>query len=111
MPRLIGAGLAKEMIYTGRQVKAEEAKAMGLVNKVVPENELVDAAKAMMADILKVSPMGIKYAKIAINKGADMDLKNGLELEKNLVGLCFATEDKEKGMNAFLAKEKPQFRA
>ena len=111
LPRLIGAGLAKEMIYTGRQVKAEEAKAMGLVNKVVPENELVDAAKAMMADILKVSPMGIKYAKIAINKGADMDLKNGLELEKNLVGLCFATEDKEKGMNAFLAKEKPQFRA
>ena len=111
LPRLIGAGLAKEMIYTGRQVKAEEAKAMGLVNKVVPENELVDAAKAMMADILKVSPMGMKDAKIAINKGADMDLKNGLELEKNLVGLCFATEDKEKGMNAFLAKEKPQFRA
>ena len=110
LPRLIGAGLAKEMIYTGRQVKAEEAKQFGLVNKVVAAEELIDTAKAMMKDILKVSPIGIKYAKIAINKGADMDLKNGLELEKDLVGLCFATEDKEIGMTAFLEKAKPSFR-
>lgn len=110
LPRLIGAGLAKEMIYTGRQVKAEEANQIGLVNKVVPAEELVNAAKAMMKDILKVSPIGIKYAKIAINKGADMDLMNGLELEKDLVGLCFATEDKEIGMTAFLEKAKPSFR-
>lgn len=110
LPRLIGAGLAKEMIYTGRQVKAEEAKQFGLVNKVVAAKELIDIAKAMMKDILKVSPIGIKYAKIAINKGADMDLKNGLELEKDLVGLCFATEDKEIGMTAFLEKAKPSFR-
>lgn len=110
LPRLIGTGLAKEMIYTGRQVKAEEAKQFGLVNKVVAAEELIDTAKAMMKDILKVSPIGIKYAKIAINKGADMDLKNGLELEKDLVGLCFATEDKEIGMTAFLEKAKPSFR-
>ncbi len=110
LPRLIGTGLAKEMIYTGRQVKAEEAKQFGLVNKVVAAKELIDIAKAMMKDILKVSPIGIKYAKIAINKGADMDLKNGLELEKDLVGLCFATEDKEIGMTAFLEKAKPSFR-
>ncbi len=110
LPRLIGTGLAKEMIYTGRQVKAEEAKQFGLVNKVVAAEELIDIAKAMMKDILKVSPIGIKYAKIAINKGADMDLKNGLELEKDLVGLCFATEDKEIGMTAFLEKAKPSFR-
>lgn len=110
LPRLIGVGLAKEMIYTGRQVKAEEAKQFGLVNKVVAAKELIDIAKAMMKDILKVSPIGIKYAKIAINKGADMDLKNGLELEKDLVGLCFATEDKEIGMTAFLEKAKPSFR-
>ncbi len=110
LPRLIGTGLAKEMIYTGRQVKVEEAKQFGLVNKVVAAEELIDTAKAMMKDILKVSPIGIKYAKIAINKGADMDLKNGLELEKDLVGLCFATEDKEIGMTAFLEKAKPSFR-
>lgn len=110
LPRLIGAGLAKEMIYTGRQVKAEEAKQFGLVNHVVPEQELLQTAKSTMEDVLKVSPVGVKYAKIAINKGSDMDLKNALELEKDLVGLCFATEDKEVGMTAFLKKEKPVFR-
>jgi len=110
LPRLIGASLAKEMIYTGRQVKAEEAKQIGLVNKVVSSEELLDEAKQMMESILKVSPIGIKYAKIAINKGSDMDLKNGLELEKDLVGLCFATEDKDVGMTAFLNKQKPAFR-
>lgn len=111
LPRLIGAGLAKEMIYTGRQVKAEEAKQIGLVNKVVSSEELLSTAKEMMESILKVSPIGIKYAKIAINKGSDMDLRNGLELEKDLVGLCFATEDKQIGMTAFLNKQKPVFRA
>lgn len=110
LPILIGAGLAKEMIYTGRQVKAQEAEKFGLVNKVVPEDELLSSAKEMMKSILKVSPIGIKYAKLSINKGADMDLMNGLEIEKDLVGLCFATEDKEIGMNAFLGKEKPAFR-
>lgn len=110
LPRLIGAGLAKEMIYTGRQVKAEEAKQFGIVNKVVAPEALIDTAKAMLRDILKVSPVGIKYAKIAINRGADMDLKNSLELKKDLVGLCFATEDKEIGMTAFLEKAKPSFR-
>lgn len=110
LPRLIGPALAKEMIFTGRQVKAEEAKSFGLVNKVVPVEELIDTAKEMMRNILKVSPIGIKYAKLAINKGADMDLMNGLEVEKDLVGLCFATEDKEIGMTAFLEKVTPAFR-
>ena len=110
LPRLIGAGLAKEMIFTGRQVKAEEAKALGLVNKVVPAEELLSSAKEMMKDILKVSPIGVKYAKLSINKGGDMDLMNALELEKDLVGHCFATEDKEIGMEAFLSKQKPAFR-
>lgn len=110
LPRLIGPALAKEMIFTGRQVKAEEAKSFGLVNKVVPVEELIDTAKEMMRNILKVSPIGIKYAKLAINKGADMDLMNGLEVEKDLVGLCFATEDKEIGMTAFLEKATPAFR-
>ena len=110
LPRLIGAGLAKEMIYTGRQVKAEEAKQFGIVNKVVPEQELICAAKEMMKEVFRVSPISIKYAKLAINKGADMDLMNALEFEKDLVGLCFATEDKKIGMSAFLAKQKPIFK-
>ena len=106
---LIGAGLAKEMIYTGKHIDAQTALSYGLVNKVVPAEELLDAAKALMADILKVSPVAIKYAKLSINKGADMDLMNGLEVEKDLVGLCFATEDKELGMHAFQKKQKPVF--
>ncbi len=110
LPRLIGPGLAKEMIFTGRFVKADEAEKFGLVNKVVPAEELLDAAKAMMNDILKVSPVAIKYAKLSIDKGANMDMMNALEFEKDLAGLCFATEDKEVGMSAFLEKKKPEFR-
>jgi len=110
LPRLIGAGLAKQMIYSGKFVSAQEALQYGLANKVVAPEELLPAAKAMMADIFKVSPVAIKYAKLAINKGSDLDLSNALEFEKDLVGLCFATEDKEIGMNAFLNKEAPSFR-
>ena len=110
LPRLIGAGIAKEMIYTGKFIKADEALRVGLVNRVVTAEELIPTAMGLMNDIFKVSPISVKYAKIAINKGADMDLANALELEKSLVGLCFATEDKEVGMGAFLDKEKPKFR-
>lgn len=110
LPRLIGTGLAKEMIYTGKHINAETALSYGLVNKVVPAEDLLQAAKDLMADILKVSPVAIKYAKLSINKGSDMDLMNALEVEKDLVGLCFATEDKEVGMHAFLEKRKPAFR-
>lgn len=110
LPRLIGAGKAKEMIYTGKFIDAEEAERIGLVNKVLEPEALLFEAENMMNTILEVSPIGIKYAKLAINKGADMDLKNALELEKDLVGLCFATEDKEIGMSAFLEKRKACFR-
>ncbi len=110
LPRLIGAGLAKQMIYSGKFFSAEEALRFGLVNKVVAPEELLSEAKAMMKDIFKVSPLAVKYAKIAINKGGDMDLANALEFEKDLVGLCFATDDKETGMTAFLEKSKPSFR-
>lgn len=110
LPRLIGAGIAKEMIYTGRFVKAEEALRVGLANKVVAPEEMMNVAKAMMKEIFKVSPISVKYAKLAINKGADMDLANALEFEKDLVGLCFATDDKDIGMDAFIGKQKPNFR-
>lgn len=110
LPRLIGTGLAKEMIYTGKHIDAQTALRYGLVNRVIPAEALLDEAKALMDDILKVSPMAIKYAKLSINKGADMDLMNALEVEKDLVGLCFATEDKQVGMQAFLEKRKPNFR-
>lgn len=110
LTRLVGTGYAKEMIYTGNMFKAEEAHKIGLVNKVVSPEKLLDTAKEIMEVILSKSPIGIKYAKKAINKGADMDLMNALELEKDLVGLCFAADDKEIGMNAFINKKAAEYR-
>lgn len=110
LPRLVGTGIAKELIYTGRQVKAEEAKAIGLVNKVVPPEALLEEAKAMLAIITAKAPMAIRYSKVAINRGMDVDLRAGLELEKDLAAITFGTEDKQEGMDAFLAKRPALFR-
>ncbi len=109
LPRLVGAGIAKELIYTGRQVKAEEAKQIGLVNKVVPAESLLDEARAMMAVIIGKAPIAIRLAKTAIDRGLDTDLVSGLELEKDLAAIAFGTEDKQEGMNAFLEKRQPTF--
>lgn len=109
LSRLVGTGIAKELIFTGRQVKTEEAKAIGLVNKVVPSEELLEAAMKMMDEITAKAPIAIRYAKVVINKGVDMDLKNALELEKDIAGLTFATGDKQEGMDAFIEKRKPVF--
>ena len=110
LPRLIGSGLAKEMIYTGKHIDAETALKYGLINRIVSSEELLNKAKEILNDIFAVSPIAIKYAKLSINKGADMDLMNALEVEKDLVGLCFASSDKDIGMEAFLEKSKPNFR-
>ena len=110
LPRLIGSGMAKEMIFTGRQVKSEEALAIGLVNKVVEPEVLIEESIKMMNDILKNASIAVGFAKVAINKGLEMDLQNGLELEKDVSALCFATEDKDEGMNAFVEKRKAIFK-
>ena len=110
LPRLIGSGRAKEMIFTGRQVKSEEALAIGLVNKVVEPEVLIEESVKMMKDILKNASIAVGFAKVAINKGLEMDLQNGLELEKDVAALCFATEDKDEGMNAFVEKRKAIFK-
>ena len=109
LPRLVGTGVAKELIYTCRQVKAQEAKEIGLANKVVPAETLLEEAKAMMAMILSKSPIAIGYCKAAINRGADTDLRNGLEIEKECWAIVFGTKDKEEGISAFLEKRTPQF--
>lgn len=109
LPRLVGTGIAKELIYTGRQVKAEEAKAIGLVNKVVPHESLLEEAKAMLDLIATKAPMAVRYSKVAINRGMDVDLRAGLELEKDLAAITFGTQDKQEGMDAFLAKRPAVF--
>lgn len=109
LPRLVGIGIAKELIYTCRHVKAQEAKEIGLANKVVPVESLLEEAKTMMAMILSKSPIAIGYCKAAINRGADTDMRNGLEIEKECWAVVFGTKDKEEGISAFLEKRTPRF--
>lgn len=110
LSRLVGTGIAKELIYTARNVKPEEAKEIGLVNKVVPAESLLDEAKAMMTLILTKAPMAVRYAKVAINQGINMDLVRGLEFEKDVCALAFGSNDSKEGMTAFLEKRQAQFK-
>lgn len=109
LPRLVGVSKAMELILTAKTIKADEAKAIGLVNKVVAPEALLDEAKAMMGGIISKAPMAVRYAKVAINKGVNMDLMNGLELEKDVAALAFASEDAKEGTAAFLAKRPAVF--
>lgn len=110
LSRLVGTGVAKELIFTGRFVDAKEAYEIRLVNKVVCAENLLEEAENMMKLILEKAPLAIKYSKVAINRGIDLDLNNALELEKDIAGLTFATEDKKEGMYAFLEKRKAIFK-
>ena len=109
LPRLVGYGIAKELIFTARNVDAQEAYRIGLVNKVVEPEELLDSAKEMMKVILSKAPLAIGACKVAINKGKDLDMADGLELERNLNGLLFSTEDKNEGVGAFIEKRAAKF--
>jgi enoyl-CoA hydratase len=109
LSRLVGVGIAKELIYTGRNVSAEEAKSLGLVNKVVAAEALLDEAFAMMNIITSKSGVSIRNCKLAINRGINTDLYSALELEKDLFGLCCAVSDAKEGMSAFLEKRPAKF--
>ena len=106
LARLVGKGLAKELIFTCRRIDAQEACRIGLVNQVVPQTELLESCLAMAEEIGLSAPLGVAYAKQAINAGLDIDLDSGLQMEANLFGLAFATQDKHEGMTAFLEKRK-----
>ncbi len=109
LPRLVGPALAKELIFTGRRVGAEEARGIGLANRVVGQGEALDAAKEMAAEISANGPLAVRYAKAATNRALDVDLISGLEFEADQFALLFATEDAREGMNAFGEKRKPRF--
>lgn len=106
LARLIGAGLAKELIYTCRHVKAEEALAIGLVNKVTKQENLMAETLAMAQTICQKAPLAVKKSKEAINKGLQVSIDKAIEVEIDAFAQCFATEDQKLGMNAFLKKEK-----
>ena len=108
LPRLIGSGRAKELIFTGRKISAAEAERIGIVNKVVPDEHLIDEAVGSMKEALANSSIALKYAKEAIDTGLDMDLDNGIKVEINSVGMVFASDDRMEGVTAFLEKRKAE---
>jgi enoyl-CoA hydratase len=110
LPRLIGAGRAKELMYTGGMIDAAEALRLGFVNRVVPHDKLEETVNEIAAAIVSKSPIIIKYLKKAITRGMYTDLAAGLAFEKTQWALCFATEDHNEGIIAFLNKRKPQFK-
>jgi len=110
LPRLVGLGKAKELIYTAAVIHAEEACRIGLVNKVVEPEELMNECMAMAKTIAAKAPLAVRYAKEAINRGVETDMDTGIVIENGLFGLCFATTDQKEGMEAFLWKRKPEFK-
>ncbi len=109
LPRLVGKGRAMELILTGRMVDAQEAYQIGLVNKVVPHEKLMDEAIELAKTIMSKGPLAVKYAMEAVNRGLEVSLEEGLRIEADLFGICCATEDKTEGTKAFLEKRKPNF--
>lgn len=109
LPRLVGKGRAKELLFTGKQIDAAEACRIGLVNSIVPLDQLIDTATAMAALIMERGPVAVKLCKAAVNEGLDMDFESGQAYEREVFGLCFATDDQKEGMRAFVEKRKPAF--
>lgn len=107
--RRVGSMRARELMYTGRNVKAEEAVRIGLALEVVTEGTVLDAALAMARSIAAQGPVAVRFCKRAV-LDSDTALRAGLALERNLFGLCFATQDQREGMGAFLEKRAPAFK-
>lgn len=104
--RAVGPGRAKEMIYTARSIKADDALRVGLVNAVYPQAELMPAAMKLAGTIAKNAPIAVRACKKAINEGTQVDMDSAIVIEEKLFGSCFETEDQREGMQAFLEKRK-----
>jgi enoyl-CoA hydratase/carnithine racemase len=110
LPRLVGKGKAKELIFTGRRVDAVEALDIGLANKICEPSELLAECRNMAAMICETGPIAIEQAKYAINYGLETDLQTGLAIESNAYWVCIPTEDRLEGLTAFREKRKPVYR-
>ena len=106
LARIVGLGIAKELIYTAKNIKADEAYRIGLVNKVVPLENLMDEAKKMASKIIANAPVAVRLCKDAINRGMQVSIDKAVAIEEEDFGKCFATEDQKEGMSAFLEKRK-----
>lgn len=110
MPRLIGLSMARQLLYTGDTIDAEEAVRIGLVNAVVPDNELMNYVINIAKRIIAKGQMAVRFSKAAINNGMQTDIDRAMTIEADIFGLCFSTEDQKEGMNAFIEKRAPQFK-
>ncbi|MFO1518996.1 MAG: enoyl-CoA hydratase-related protein [bacterium] len=110
LARLVGKNRAKELIYTAKNLSAQEAHAWGIVNKVCSPVELLKDVEVTAREIMKKGPIGVRLAKQVVNEGSDLDLASGLALEKATFPLIFATEDRVEGVGAFLEKRKAEFK-
>ena len=106
LARIIGVGMAKQLIYTARNIKADQAKTIGLVNDVYPQEELLDQAKKLASIIAANAPIAVRNCKKAINDGLDATMDEAIVIEEKLFGDCFETEDQKAAMANFLEKDK-----
>jgi enoyl-CoA hydratase len=109
LPRLVGKGLAMQILLSGEMISAQEAHRIGLVNEVVPLAELIPRAEAIAQKIIANAPLAVQYCMEAVNRGMEMSLAEGLYLEATLFALSCATEDKKEGTSAFLEKRAAKF--
>src|SRR2546421_8061182 len=109
LPRLVGKGIAAQLLLTGDMINAQEAQRIGLVNEVVAAAELIPRAEAIAQAIIKNAPLAIQYCLEAVNHGLDMSQQEGLFLEATLFSVCCATDDKKEGTTAFLEKRAANF--
>lgn len=110
LPRFVGKGVAKEMIFTGKMIGAKDAEQLGLVNKVVPPDQLDSALKELANELINKPPIGIKMVKELINSSLEIPLAAGVIHEAECFGVITSTEDFKEGLSAFLEKRKPKFK-
>ena len=110
LPRLVGKGIAMQLVLSGEMITAQEAHRIGLVNEVTAPAELIPRAEAIAQKIIANAPLAVQYGMEAVNKGMEMTLSEGLFLEATLFSVCCATEDKNEGTKAFLEKRPAQFK-
>ena len=106
LPRRVGVAKAKELIFSGKMIDAQQAKEIGLVNAVYAPEELLNGAIAMAKSFTANAPIAVKYSKACIDRGMQMDIDDGIALENELFAMCFATADQKEGMSAFVEKRK-----
>ena len=107
LARLVGTGIAKEILFTGDLINAERAYEIGLVNRVVDSTEVLEEAKKMAKTIAAKSSLGVQFSKKSVNEGVNLDLDQALSLETELFGCLFSMKDQAEGMSAFLEKRQP----